>query len=94
MVQYPAPTNAVSSIDALKSTSTGSTTTMGESPSKGATGRSSAYDGNFEQHLIEHGLVRYHDRDTQTACNQEDICDQLDQPRSSLSPSNFSDEAF
>ena len=61
------------------------------------TKKSSAYDGGFEQHLIDHGV--YPEgyggfRNLQEPHNWEEINARLALPRASLSPSRFTREAF
>src|SRR5437667_12607060 len=63
------------------------------------TGSTTAYDPNFEQNLIEHGVYpkgyEYPDNgQTPEPNNLEEINQQLAQPRASLSPSRFSNGAF
>ncbi|KAH8800822.1 hypothetical protein F5884DRAFT_623381, partial [Xylogone sp. PMI_703] len=65
----------------------------------GKTGRSSAYDNNFEQKLIEHHIYpagyRYPDgRRTQKPSNLKELNQALAQPRRSLSPSKFGESEF
>jgi hypothetical protein len=61
--------------------------------------RSSAYDADFEQHLVDHGIYpegyEYpDDGKTPKPSNLEEIRQRLAQPRPSLSPSLFLDSAF
>lgn len=63
------------------------------------TKKSSAYDPNFEQHLIDHGVypIDYDfpdDREPPRPNNEEEILNRLTQPRPSLSSSHFSHKAF
>jgi hypothetical protein len=54
--------------------------------------RSSAYDNNFEQHLIDHGIY-LNSRKSRPRDSQE-LRRRLPHPRPSLSPSRFSENAF
>ena len=68
-----------------------------ESDVSSKTKKSSAYDGGFEQHLIDHGV--YPEgyggvRNLQEPHNWEEINARLALPRASLSPSRFTREAF
>ena len=68
-----------------------------ESDISSKTKKSSAYDGGFEQHLIDHGV--YPEgyggvRNLQEPHNWEEINARLALPRASLSPSRFTREAF
>lgn len=54
--------------------------------------KSSAYHRDFEQHLIDHGI--HINNRTQKSHNWDEIQQKMAQPRSSLSPSRFSDGAF
>lgn len=61
--------------------------------------KSSAYDSDFEQHLIDHDVYPYKydyddDDDFVYSDNWKEINERLAQSRSSLSPSRFSREAF
>lgn len=64
------------------------------------TRKSSAYDPEFEQHLIDHGIYPHkykHGNDIGGPVypdNWEEINERLAQPRPSLSPSRFTPEAF
>lgn len=60
--------------------------------SVGPVKRSSAYDAVFEQHLKDCGIYIYHP--SQKPKNLQEILKELAMPRSDLSPSNFSDDAF
>ena len=83
-------------------TQTKSTNTLGESTGKTSTTKTkktSPYDPNFEQHLVDHGVYpddhEFPDgREPQRPSNEEEILDRLAQPRSSLSPSRFSRQSF
>jgi hypothetical protein len=57
-----------------------------------ASGKTSAYDRNFEQHLIDHNIYP-NNRDAKPD-NWAEINRRISQPRASLSPSRFSDSAF
>ena len=68
-----------------------------ESDISSKTKKSSAYDGGFEQHLIDHGV--YPEgyggvRNVQETYNWEEINARLALPRASLSPSRFTRDAF
>ena len=68
-----------------------------ESDISSKTKKSSAYDGGFEQHLIDHGV--YPEgyggvMNLQEPHNWEEINARLALPRASLSPSRFTREAF
>ncbi len=68
-----------------------------ESDISSKTRKSSAYDPEFEQHLIDHGIYPEgygEDEDSEEPANIEDINRRLAQPRSSLSPSRFTREQF
>ncbi|KAI9670795.1 MAG: hypothetical protein M1817_003906 [Caeruleum heppii] len=69
-----------------------STDTLGESTAKTSHRKASAYGGDFEQHLLDHGI--YPNNRVQKPHNWHAIQDMIAQPRPSLSPSTFSDEAF
>jgi hypothetical protein len=60
--------------------------------------KSSAYDDDFEQHLIDHGAYpkwyEYHNRQTPEPGNMDEICLDLLATRAYLSPSHFSESAF
>ncbi|CZT08331.1 uncharacterized protein RCO7_08257 [Rhynchosporium graminicola] len=57
-----------------------------------ASARTSAYDRNFEQHLIDHQI--YPNNRAAKPDNWADINLRMTQPRASLSPSKLSEEAF
>ncbi|CZS98380.1 uncharacterized protein RAG0_07158 [Rhynchosporium agropyri] len=57
-----------------------------------ASARTSAYDRNFEQQLIDHQI--YPNNRAAKPDNWADINLRMTQPRASLSPSKFSEEAF
>src|SRR5437667_1360819 len=68
-------------------------------PKTTTTRKSSAYNRNFEQNLIDHSIYPdeydYPDNHVPPEPNNwEEINDRLAQPRPSLSPSQFSDGAF
>ncbi|KAM3549991.1 hypothetical protein ARSEF4850_008567 [Beauveria asiatica] len=97
---YPEPKHA-----ARMSSNRPSTTSSRRTPSTKATSvssrakRSSAYDKDFEQDLIDHSVYiegfEYTDgRSTPEPDNLNDIVKVLAQPRASLSPSQFSTSAF
>lgn len=77
--------SSLSSLKRRRSTYPSSTTTK----SKKST---TAYNRNFEQNLIDHGI--YLDNRAQKPENWEEIKNRLAVPRPSLSPSNLSEEAF
>lgn len=73
--------------------------TLGGSTLKTSTRKSSAYNRDFEQHLVDHGIYPSHynfpdDREPARPSNEKEILERLAQSRSSLSPSRFSDKAF
>lgn len=63
-----------------------------QSSSKSGNKKTSAYDGAFEQHLIDHGI--FFNNRAQKPDNWKEINHRMAQPRPSLSPSCFSDAAF
>lgn len=68
-----------------------------ESDTSSTTRKSSAYNPNFEQHLIGHGIYPEgydEDEEIEEPANIEDIYRRLAQPRASLSPSLFTREQF
>ncbi|KAI9670729.1 MAG: hypothetical protein M1817_003839 [Caeruleum heppii] len=76
-----------------------STNNPNESTAKTSHRKSSAYHGDFEQHLVDHGIYPADydfpdDRDSSRPNNEDEILHRLNQSRSSLSPSRFSDDAF
>ena len=83
-------------------TRTKSTNTLGKTTGKTSTTKtkkSSPYDTNFEQHLVDRGIypVRYNHLNGhafQKPANEKEIRDALTRSRSSLSPSRFPDETF
>ena len=84
-------------MDSSQSSSRKRAKTGTESDISSRTRKSSAYDVNFEQHLIDHGVYPegYDDDDSlQEPANLEEINHRLAQPRPSLSLSSFSREAF
>ena len=92
-LQYPEPFSANSTAYVMPlENSTAKTTT---SKSK----KSSTYDHNFKQNLIDNGIYP-DDYDFPDNCdpprpsNEDEILNRLGQPRPSLSPSKFSEEAF
>lgn len=89
--------NQLSSRTQSKSRNTLNDSTTKTTTSK--TKKTSPYDANFEQNLIDNGI--YPDdydfpdgRDPPRPNNENVILDRLGQPRSSLSPSKFSEKAF
>ncbi len=100
--QYPEPETAVPSNRTMASSQSGSrkkAKTGRESDISSKTRKSSAYDPEFEQHLIDHGIYPHgHDYDDDEGSvypdNWEEINERLAQPRPSLSPSRFPREAF
>ena len=63
-----------------------------ESDISSKTKKSSAYDGGFEQHLIDHGI--HMNNRAQKPNNWAEINRRIIQPRPSLSPSRFTETAF
>ena len=63
-----------------------------ESDISSKTKKSSAYDGGFEQHLIDHGI--HMNNRAQKLNNWAEINRRIIQPRPSLSPSRFTETAF
>ncbi|KAL8900576.1 MAG: hypothetical protein Q9207_005637 [Kuettlingeria erythrocarpa] len=63
-----------------------------ESDASSSTRKSSAYDPAFRQHLVDHGI--YESGPAQKPSNWSEIQKRLAEPRSSLSPSHFSEAAF
>ncbi|KAL2376296.1 hypothetical protein RJZ90_007611 [Blastomyces dermatitidis] len=104
IAQYPKPENFLEK--AMSSRSRSRKRRAGSPPStradtKGTTKSTSTtpYNRNFQQNLIDHGIYpdayEYPDgRIPAMPKNWEEINKTLAQPRSSLSPSNFSDEHF
>lgn len=91
------PSNQSSSRTQSKSRNTLDDSTVKTTTSK--TKKTSPYDPNFEQNLIDNGI--YPDdydfpdgRDPPRPDNENEILERLRQPRPSLSPSQFSDKAF
>ena len=75
--------------------SSGSRRTQSTRPTSNSTSsnrRSSAYDNDFEQHLVDH-RVYMNNRKSKPGDSQR-LHQRLPQPRPSLSPSRFSDNAF
>src|SRR5205814_8088203 len=107
-IQYPEPVGANSAAHAMPSsqstsrTRSKSTNNLNESTSKTTTSKtkkSSPYDSNFEQILIDNGIYsdQYHHPDGRRHLkpdNWDEINQRIAQPRLSLSPSRFSDGAF
>ncbi|KAI9765135.1 MAG: hypothetical protein M1839_005613, partial [Geoglossum umbratile] len=90
---YPEPTGVNSSAHTMNSSqSTLTKSTNSKSTRKTGARKSSAYNRDFEQHLIDHGF--YPNNRAQKPNNWEEINDRIAQPRPSLSPSHFSDGAF
>ncbi|KAM3518110.1 hypothetical protein NHJ13051_008429 [Beauveria bassiana] len=97
---YPEPkhaarmsSNASSARSSRRAQSTTATTVSSRAK------RSSAYDKDFEQNLIDHGIYpegfeHTDGRSTPEPENSDDIVRDLSQPRASLSPSQFSASAF
>lgn len=100
--QYSEFETAVPSNRTMSSSQSGSrkrAKTGRESDLSSKTKKSSAYDGSFEQHLIDHGVYPHgYDYDDDDGSvypdNWEEINERLAQPRRSLSPSRFPREAF
>lgn len=102
MCQYPEPGVTDRANRTMGSSQSGSrkrAKSRRESDLSSKTKKSSAYDGCFEQHLIDHGIYPHgydHDDDDCSIYpdNWEEIHDRLAQPRPSLSPTRFPREAF
>src|SRR5436305_15178759 len=75
-----------------KSTNPTSKSTSATSNTKGNKRSSSAYDADFEQHLVDHGI--YMNSRKWKPSNLNEIRQRLAQLRPSLSPSRFSEGAF
>lgn len=75
-----------------KSTKSNSNSPSKTSNTKSSKRRSSAYNADFEQHLVNHGI--YINNRKSKLSNINEICQRLAQPRLSLSPSCFSEGAF
>jgi hypothetical protein len=89
----------MSSSRSSQSRRTQSTRATSNSTSKSSNRRSFAYDGDFEQHLIDHhiyteGYDYPDDRPTPEPSNLEGFYQRLAQPRPSLSPSHFTASDF
>jgi hypothetical protein len=92
----------MSSNQSSSRTQSKSRNTLGDSTAKTTTSKTkktSPYDPNFEQNLIDNKTYPSHydfpdDRVPPKPDNWKDINERLKKPRSSLSPSRFSDEAF
>jgi len=107
-LQYPEPSTPNSTAHVMSSNQSSSRTqsksriTLGDSTAKTTTSKTkktSPYDPNFEQNLIDNKIYPSHydfpdDRVPPKPNNWKDINERLKEPRSSLSPSRFSDEAF
>jgi hypothetical protein len=85
------------------STSRGSSASRGSSTSRSTkpstTKSSGPYDRDFQQHLIDHGIYPYRYRFPDghvppKPSNWDEILQRLAQPRSSLSPSRFTEDKF
>lgn len=75
-----------------KSTKSTSNSTSKTSNREGSRRSSSAYDADFEQHLVDHGI--YMNNRKSKPSNITEIRQRLARPRPSLSPSRFSEGAF
>ncbi len=89
----------MSSNRSFASSSRQTQSTKATSVSSKASKRSSAYDKDFEQNLIDHsiyleGYDHTDDRSTPEPNNLDDLVQGLSDPRASLSPSRFSPSAF
>ncbi|KAL9608152.1 MAG: hypothetical protein Q9167_007004, partial [Letrouitia subvulpina] len=105
---YPEPTTINSTVNLMPSNQSSLRTqlktgdTLGDSTTKTTTSKTkktSAYDPNFEQNLIDNKIYPSHydfpdDRVPPKPNNWKDINEKLKEPRSSLSPSRFPEEAF
>ena len=107
-LQYPEPSIRNSTAHVMPSNQSSSRTqsksrnTLGDSTGKTTTSKTkktSPYDPNFEQNLVDNRIYPSHydfpdDRVPPKPDNWKDINEKLKAPRSSLSPSRFSDDAF
>ena len=107
-LQYPEPSSLNSTAPIMLSNQTNSRTdsksrtTLGDSTAKTTTSKTkktSPYDRNFGQKLIDNGIYRDDhefpdDRDPPRPNNENEILSRLQQPRLSLSPSKFSNKEF
>lgn len=107
-LQYPEPSIPNSTAPVMLSNQTSSRTesksrnTLGDSTAKTTTSKTkktSPYDPNFEQNLIDNGIYPDDydfpdDRDPPRPNNENEILSRLQQPRPSLSPSKFSNKEF
>ena len=107
-LQYPEPSISNSTAHVMPSNGSNTRTesksrdSLGDSTAKTITSKTkktSRYDSNFEQNLIDNKIYPSHydfpnDRVPPKPKNWNDINERLKEPRSSLSPSRFSDEAF
>ncbi|KAK3169673.1 hypothetical protein OEA41_009057 [Lepraria neglecta] len=96
---YPEPETAAPSNRMMDSSQSGSRKRAKISDTSSKTRKSSAYDPNFEQHLINNGIYPHgydHGDDNGSVYpdNWEEINEMLARPRPSLSPSRFPREAF
>lgn len=102
-VQWPPNVDGVQTCPTMNSSSSTSSTedetdtVLNEPSAKATKKRSSAYDHNFEQHLIDHGIYpnNYHlfeDGGGPRPSNEKEIRDRLAHPRPSLS--HVSDDVF
>ena len=106
--QYPEPSTPNSTAHVMPSNQSSSRTesksrnTLGDSTAKTTTSKTkktSPYDPNFEQNLIDNKIYPSHydfpdDRVPPKPNNWKDINEWLKEPRPSLSPSRFPDEVF
>ena len=98
--QYPESDSTVPSNPTMSSSQSGSrkrAKTGRESNTSSKTRRTSAYDDDFQQHLVDHGVypAGYGDvRNLQEPHNWKEINARLALPRASLSPSRFTYDAF
>ncbi|KAK4087017.1 hypothetical protein Purlil1_8536 [Purpureocillium lilacinum] len=84
---FPAPMSTRSSKTSRRTESTEATSVSGRSS------KSSAYNKNFQEHLIDHGVYLADQTDAEPR-NLDSLHDQLLVPRTSLSPSTFSQSKF
>ncbi|PWI64308.1 hypothetical protein PCL_11279 [Purpureocillium lilacinum] len=85
---FPAPMASTQSSKTSRRTQSTEATSVG-----GRSSKSSAYNKNFQEHLIDHGVYLADQTDAEPR-NLDSLHDQLLVPRTSLSPSTFSQPKF